>query len=74
MNEKSKVKTREEVVLSKYHGEGTSPEQEFERITVLNGYVTGHDVVLNGEVISPVEPKDNLVGRHIGELIPKEVN
>lgn len=71
MNEAAPVEVKEEVVLSKFDGDGTDPSTEVERITVLNGTVVSHDVIENQEVVGPVE-EDNLTGQDFGRLFPTE--
>lgn len=60
------VQADEQVVLQKFEGEAL-PENEFERLTVLNGVVTEHNRVENGEVVGPVEDSD-IIGKDIGKL------
>lgn len=64
------LKIDEVIVLRKFDGNSTRPEDEVERITVQNGTIIGHDNIENGEVIGPVE--DNHVGKNIGRLFPDE--
>jgi hypothetical protein len=75
MNEKGTVKIEEEVVLSKYEGDGTDPDTEFERLTIRNGIVVGHDRIEKQKVLGPVG-KDNLEGKYVGTMLQntKEVN
>lgn len=63
--ETSEVGVKEEIVLQKFEGEPT-PENEFERLVVLNGVVTEHLKIENGEPVGAVE--DSLVGTDLGRL------
>lgn len=65
--EATETQVDEHVVLSKFEGDGTQPETEFERLTISNGTVISHDVIENGEVAGPVE-EDNLTGIFVGKM------
>jgi len=65
------VKVDELVVLSKFDGDSTHPDDEVERVTIHNGFVVSHEVVENGEVVGQVENSD-IVGKDIGVLFPNE--
>lgn len=67
MEDSEKVKVDERVVLRKFEGEPL-PENEFERVTILNGVVVSHDEVVDGEVIGPVASSE-LLGTDIGTFI-----
>jgi hypothetical protein len=73
MNEKEELKVNEEVVLSKYEGEPL-PENEFERISIVNGVVKSHDSIEKGETVGPVGSDRNLTGKNVGKLMSKEVD
>jgi hypothetical protein len=66
------VEVDEQVVLSKYEGDSTEPEAEFERVVVVNGDVVEHVLVENGEVVGPVPEEQNLTGTNIGRLMSPE--
>jgi hypothetical protein len=67
INDEEKLEVKEEVVLQKFEGEAL-PENEFERLTVLNGEVVSHNRIENGEIAGPVE-EGNLTGTDIGRLL-----
>jgi hypothetical protein len=69
MEDKTRLAVKEEIVLSKYEGDGTDPATEFERITIVNGHVTNHDKIKNQKIIGPVGPEENLTGKSIGTLL-----
>lgn len=56
----------EQVVLQKFDGEPL-PENEVERITILNGEIVAHERVENGETVGPVEDSE-IVGADVGRL------
>jgi hypothetical protein len=66
MNEQSPVVIEERVVLQKFDGDAL-PENEVERLTILDGTVVEHDIIQDGEVMGPVE-EDNLTGNYVGSL------
>lgn len=70
MEDNSNLRVDEQVVLRKFEGEPL-PENEFERLTILNGTVISHDVIEQGEVVAPVEDS-NILGKDIGRLMPLE--
>lgn len=70
-NDEAKVQVDEQVFLSKFDGEAL-PENEVERLTILNGEVIEHSVISNGEVVGPVSDKENLTGKNIGRIFPTE--
>lgn len=69
--DESKLKVTEETVLSKFDGEGTDPDKEVERLTIVDGTVVSHDVIKNREVVAPVAEK-NLTGKDVGRFFPTE--
>lgn len=70
MNEDQKLETKEEVVLQKFEGDAL-PENEFERLTIVDGEVIKHEKIEDGEPAGPVE-ENNLTGTNIGRLVPNE--
>ena len=54
------VNAEELVVLSKFEGDAL-PENEIERVTILNGEIVEHVKIENGEVVGPVESTDKEV-------------
>lgn len=70
MEDGTALEVKEEVVLSKFDGE-PEPENEVERLTVVNGIVVSHDQIHQGEVVAPVEDSD-ILGKDIGRLVPLE--
>lgn len=64
----------ERVVLQKFDGEAL-PENEVERVTIVNGTVIEHQVIEDGEPVGPVE-EDNLEGKYVGTMLidDKEVD
>lgn len=71
MNESAPVAVEEQVVLHKFEGDPI-PENEFERLVVVNGEAIEHNRIENGEVVGPVE-EGNLVGTFLGHLLPENV-
>lgn len=69
--EASNVNVDELVVLSKFDGNSTDPQDEVERVTIDNGIIVSHDVVENGEVVGPVENSE-IIGKDIGRLTSDE--
>lgn len=67
MEESEEVKVDEVVVLSKFEGDSTDPQDEVERLTIDNGLVVSHDKIESGEVAGPVE-EGNLTGVEVGRL------
>lgn len=51
------LNVEERVVLSKFEGEPL-PENEFERIHILNGKVIAIHKIVDGEIVSTVEEVD----------------
>lgn len=66
--EEQEVQVDEQVVLRKYDGEAL-PENEVERLVILNGEVIQHVTVENGEPSGPVQ-ENSLEGKDIGRLFP----
>lgn len=60
----------EVVILSKFNGDSTDPQDEVERVTVDNGLVVNHDVIIDGEIAGPVEDSE-ILGKDIGRLYPE---
>lgn len=56
----NKFKVREDVVLSKFEGEPL-PENEFERIHIVDGVVVAIEKIENGEVVERQEVSDGEV-------------
>lgn len=54
MNDNPEVKIEERIVLQKFNGEPL-PENEFERIHIVDGVVIATERIENGEVVSKVE-------------------
>jgi hypothetical protein len=69
--ETQSVKIDEIVVLSKFDGNSTDPQDEFERVTINNGTIVSHDRIENGEVVGAVENSE-IIGQDIGRLIPSK--
>lgn len=57
MDEKQEVEVQEIVVLSKFEGDPV-PENEFERLHIVNGEVVAVDKIENGEVVSTEQVKE----------------
>lgn len=73
MDDSTKAKVEERVVLQKFEGEPL-PENEFERVEVVDGIVVQHSVIENGNVVGPVENSE-IIGKDIGTLLTdKEEN
>lgn len=73
-NEQEEVQSfevNEVTVLSKFDGDSTDPKDEVERVTVDNGLVVSHDIIVNGEVVGPVEGSP-ILGEDIGRFISDE--
>lgn len=71
MNDAPEVKVDEQVVLSKFDGDSTHPDDEVERLVIDNGLVVQHVEIKNREVVGDVK-EGNLTGTDIGRLIPNE--
>lgn len=67
MTEHAPVSVKEEVVLQKFEGDNTLPENEVERLVVVDGKVVAHNKIENGEVVGEVE-EGSLLGKDIGLL------
>lgn len=61
------LEVKEEAVLSKFEGEPL-PENEFERLTIVNGVVERHELIVNGEPVGSV-PDSEILGKDIGRLL-----
>lgn len=70
MEDTTNTQVDEQVVLSKFEGEPI-PENEFERLTIVNGDVVAHEQIENGEVVGDVEDSP-LLGKNIGRLASDE--
>jgi hypothetical protein len=57
MNEQEEFQVEEKVVLSKFEGDPL-PENEFERIHIINGEVVEIEKIENGEVVSTEKVKE----------------
>lgn len=57
MSEENEVILEERVVLSKFEGDPV-PENEFERIHIVNGEVVAIQQIENGEVVSTEQVKE----------------
>lgn len=68
------VVVEERVVLQKFDGDAL-PENEVERVTIVDGTVVEHQVIENGEPVGKVE-QDNLEGKYVGTMLidDKEVD
>ena len=71
MEDAQEVVVGEAVVLSKFEGD-PAPENEFERIEIVDGVIVQHNNVENGQVTTPVEGS-TIVGTDIGTLMAKGV-
>lgn len=56
-NENDQVVLEERIVLSKFEGEPV-PENEFERVHIVDGQIVAIDKIENGEVIATQKVKE----------------
>lgn len=56
-NENDQVVLEERIVLSKFEGEPV-PENEFERVHIVDGQIVAIDKIENGEVITTQKVKE----------------
>lgn len=61
MIDNTKAKIDEEIVLSKYEGDPV-PENEFERMHILNGKVVAVHKIVDGEIVDSVFAADSDAG------------